>query len=1003
MSAHGEAVCSSRYLVHSGYMSKQGRVFKTWKKRYFQLYNDGTLTYKHDAGDEHDKLGIINVKCAAIESDGKCIKILTSSRTLCLKCSTTYEAQVWTGGLTRSSTQNLSVSGDQGIFIELTWRIQDTKRFLEHEKLLCENVARNSVHAITFLAWQVSDDGQGDRRWTCIFSSQETLSKVFSSVIMDSCISHGRIAQCNVGGKICASLVSQSQGKQHFLEACGIRNCRVGDVPVVCEEPTATCFILNPLASFLPSKGILYRLSYTGSKDLLEIIAQIQSSLAYVARTDYPGVLCYHCYKDELPDYSTILHILQVYANNGVMETFFRDDQVKRLHANMKKFSTAIKQVDATCWYDTNVAPRNSFLPQHCSRQVRNSIGETFRTSDGFCLHRAPAFPANMKHAVGWMRKRRRKQDPWKLRFFIVNPGGTNLMRYYLDPGSDLKGKGERGSFSLENLVIYLHGGARSAMLTLSSSKEPQTMTLHMRTSAEYFRWLQDLTSYAGTIYNLDREQVIVGQKPKNKIDTFNIDNLAVSAIALQLDQLTTGLNDTGASHRSGHSRCVTEDPSDHRVRKWCMAYTYALNTIMAMEDTAVADTIIWFQRKLVKYFKKHFDIEAKRRMPVTEEIMRALYNNAKEVKKIVRRRTSTSFKDWLEKEYSADPNETFSGTCSRHADSVRFFIECVYEMLKDDHEEVLDRYYKELRELYNTRDEEEVDDLHIMTTVIAVERRVLNPIYDYVEFFVTCTDDASSVDAKIILLREKLRKVCNDGGITIEEVFEAVPSESGWDRSVKLLNTLETLRQPAEMLSRFMAVMMSMTETYLVEEKIRNPEVDQPDPLGADDVVPILLAIVTRCNLKKTQTIFQMMSNVGSAYISTGRTKYYLTMFESVLYYLTTKGEKLLSDLNARNMKSAINDISQGRSSVMLSYEEDLSFGHLSQEARIKQMLDHLEERIERLDGRIYAVQRLMRLNEASLVLMSGRRRRRKSNFFSGPVGQTEKVLPAHTTMKNL
>ena len=92
-------------------------------------------------------------------------------------------------------------------------------------------------------------------------------------------------------------------------------------------------------------------------------------------------------------------------------------------------------------------------------------------------------------------------------------------MRYYLKSGSHLNGENERGSFSLEELIIYLHGGSRSLNFTLSSPKEPQTMSLKARTVIEYHRWIQDLTPYAKTIYNLDTETLITGVQPKKGLD----------------------------------------------------------------------------------------------------------------------------------------------------------------------------------------------------------------------------------------------------------------------------------------------------------------------------------------------------------------------------------------------------------------------------------------------------------------------------------------------------
>ena len=412
----------------------------------------------------------------------------------------------------------------------------------------------------------------------------------------------------------------------------------------------------------------------------------------------------------------------------------------------------------------------------------------------------------------------------------------------------------------------------------------------------------------------------------------------------------------------------------------------------------------------------------------ITEHIYEKVHENAKDAKRFIRRSASSTFKDWIEQEYAPSENETFSDTCSRHADSVRFFIECVYEMLTDEYSEILDTYHIRLSDLYeNERDSDNIDELYVSTTVIAVERRILSPIFDYVEFFVTCTGEAYKIDAKVVELRENIRKYTKKLNISIEEVFDAIESESNWKRPVELLNTIETLRQPAEMLSRLMAVMNALTDTYEEEERQRATKGKdnlsfQPDPIGADDFVPILIAVIVRSNLKKAQTMLQMMSHVGSSYITNGKTKYYLTMLESVLYYLSTKGEEVVNDLKEKiDMKKKkkigikessfrlIRSISNasGYSSTNTSNTSNLNIndrvsnsnfdekrqGTSNNDSKKSSILENemyflslLEDRLTTLNGNICTAQSLIKINQRSLLMMKnrgkGRSHRRNSTF---------------------
>jgi len=48
-------------LIREGYMSKEGKMFKTWRKRYFTLDDQGKLAYYHNKGDENS-IGSVDVR-----------------------------------------------------------------------------------------------------------------------------------------------------------------------------------------------------------------------------------------------------------------------------------------------------------------------------------------------------------------------------------------------------------------------------------------------------------------------------------------------------------------------------------------------------------------------------------------------------------------------------------------------------------------------------------------------------------------------------------------------------------------------------------------------------------------------------------------------------------------------------------------------------------------------------------------------------------------------------
>eukprot|EP00483_Globobulimina_turgida_P001604 UN01606 len=48
-------------LIREGFMSKEGKMFKTWRKRYFTLDDKGKLAYYHNQGDENP-IGSVDVR-----------------------------------------------------------------------------------------------------------------------------------------------------------------------------------------------------------------------------------------------------------------------------------------------------------------------------------------------------------------------------------------------------------------------------------------------------------------------------------------------------------------------------------------------------------------------------------------------------------------------------------------------------------------------------------------------------------------------------------------------------------------------------------------------------------------------------------------------------------------------------------------------------------------------------------------------------------------------------
>ena len=88
-------------LIREGFMSKEGKMFKTWRKRYFTLDDQGKLIYYHNKGDETpiNSIDIKLMKKTERASFGRNktfgVQIHTETRVWKFLCSTEKEVAEW--------------------------------------------------------------------------------------------------------------------------------------------------------------------------------------------------------------------------------------------------------------------------------------------------------------------------------------------------------------------------------------------------------------------------------------------------------------------------------------------------------------------------------------------------------------------------------------------------------------------------------------------------------------------------------------------------------------------------------------------------------------------------------------------------------------------------------------------------------------------------------------------------------------------------------------------
>lgn len=104
--------------VNSGWMIKKGRIFPSWRARYFELFPSGKLIYYTDE-DKQTRKGIadFSIITGFNQPDDKSFEVITPHRTWCFECVSSDECLFWieTIEMVRESQRQhrlLSVSGD---------------------------------------------------------------------------------------------------------------------------------------------------------------------------------------------------------------------------------------------------------------------------------------------------------------------------------------------------------------------------------------------------------------------------------------------------------------------------------------------------------------------------------------------------------------------------------------------------------------------------------------------------------------------------------------------------------------------------------------------------------------------------------------------------------------------------------------------------------------------------------------------------------------------------
>ena len=218
------------------------------------------------------------------------------------------------------------------------------------------------------------------------------------------------------------------------------------------------------------------------------------------------------------------------------------------------------------------------------------------------------------------------------------------------------------------------------------------------------------------------------------------------------------------------------------------------------------------------------------------------------------------------------------------------------------------------------------------------MESAICGPVKSILFYYSTKVGSAADLDMKIVSKIAYLKSRFSPGQIpqTIFGVNHVSPSN--WQLAIDRLSVVEQCERPTFMLLEMLSTVHIIHSLYYREAK--KPD---PDPLGADDLMPIVVYVVARANLQHPQSTFQMISHW---LIATGSKGWPNTSWWC-LKARSTISRTLTLPPTPRRMGIPDNWSDKGS-----------AINHLSD----------LENRVTLLDRRLAALERLIQLNGDSL-----------------------------------
>ena len=320
-------------------------------------------------------------------------------------------------------------------------------------------------------------------------------------------------------------------------------------------------------------------------------------------------------------------------------------------------------------------------------------------------------------------------------------------------------------------------------------------------------------------------------------------------------------------------------------------------------------------------------------------------------------------------------------------------------EKEKNKEKETDEDLYDEMEE--EEEEEEPIDPREELVKHIvcdAVENAIYSPLFDILKYYSTKLENTTELEMSIIGNISDLNKLYNTS--TQNELPQSAfhlnfYSKSNWKDAIHKMQQIEDSKSPTHMLIVLLSAVHSIHNTYYIEAKeqlLNTPgkEKLEPDPLGADDFLPIFVYVTASANLSNPQTAFQMIAHLSNRDRLEGLAKYFLTVFESALWFLAhndfvQEHKASQFDLHGEmtedveGIEEIENDDKEGKEkeetvSRDAQNNDPVTDDKTDANEKISYSLIKLEKRLKLMTGRLKALERMFQFNGITLSSMNRR-----------------------------